>query len=177
MAGSSQIFVLRQEANLYRVRLSSELLGELAWPSTEEFKCLGFFRFPGELLCAALPVTNEDGTHPFDGIIQFKNFRELKNIHSLASVPPANVLIAPHRVIEFSAAWTSSKRTQLDLQLGTEVTKRLGWNPPDPQPIYARGWSRLLLLMSAARFDDLQKEDFSKWRPPHEPIEDAPSNV
>jgi hypothetical protein len=167
-----QIFVLRQETNLHRVRLSADLLKLLAWQSDEEFKCWGFFRFPGELICASESIRNEDGTHPFDEILKYQQLPELTNIQTLSVTPPGSVLTASYRLIEFPAAWTSAKRTQLDLQMGVEATKRLGWGPPSPRPIYACAWSRLLILFSEARFLELQTSELAHWEPQAIPTDD-----
>jgi hypothetical protein len=166
MPDEPRIFVLRQSSSLYRVRLSQDILQELQWPGDEEFECIGFFRVPGELLCAAQSNRNEDGSHPFDSIIRFNNYPHQRNVHTPADIPPASVLTAPFRVFNFTSKWTTGSRTQLDLQLGTEMTKRLGWEPQGPRPIYARAWSRLLLLVSESRFLDVQSQDFSTWNPP-----------
>jgi hypothetical protein len=166
MSDTPTVFVLRQSSTLYRVRLSQDILQELQWPKDEEFDCLGFFRVPGELLCAAQSNTNEDGSHPFDPILRFRNHAQQKNIHALADIPPASVLTAPFRIFNFKSKWTTDTRTQLDLQLGTEVTKRLGWGSEPIRPIYARAWSRLLLLVSESRFVEVQSQDFTSWIPP-----------
>ena len=166
MSDDPTVFVLRQSSSLYRIRLSQDILQELQWPEDEEFECLGFFRVPGELLCAAQLNTNDDGSHPFDPILRFRSLTQPKNIHLLADIPPASVLTAPFRVFNFKSKWTTASRTQLDLQLGTEMTKRLGWGPEVIHPIYARAWSRLLLLVSETRFVEVQNQDFTFWTPP-----------
>lgn len=158
-----QIFVLRQETNLHRVRLSTDLIKQLDWPPEEQFKCWGFFRFPGELVCAAESVRNSDGTHPFDEILKYRQLPERTNIFSLAAVPPGSVLTARFRIIEFPGAWTTVKHVQLDLQMGVEATKRLGWISPTPRPIYACGWSKLLFMFSEARFLELEAAEFTHW--------------
>ena len=89
-----------------------------------------------------------------------------KNIHVLADIPPASVLTAPFRIFNFKSKWTTDSRTQLDLQLGTEFTRRLGWGSDVIRPIYARAWSRLLLLVSESRFVEVQNQDFTSWTPP-----------
>jgi hypothetical protein len=166
MSDDSKIFVLSQASSLYRIRLSQDILRELQWPESEEFECLGFFRLPGELICAAQSNKNDDGSHPFDPILRFRDHPHQRNIHLLADIPPASVLTAPFRVFNFTSKWTSDSRTQLDLQLGTEMTKRMGWELPVIRPIYARAWSRLLLLVSESRFVDVQSQDFTSWSPP-----------
>ena len=166
MNSDRQIFVLRQETSLHRIRLSTDLLKLLGWPSDEQFKCWGFFRFRGELICASESVRNGDGTHPFDEILKYRHLAEHKNIRSLAVVPPSSVLTASFRIIEFPAAWTSPKHSQLDLQMGVEATKRLGWASPTPRPIYACAWSKLLFLFSEARFLELETAEFPYWDPP-----------
>jgi hypothetical protein len=178
-----QVHVIRQKRELYRVRLSQDVLSELQWPAEQEFNCHGFFRFPGELLCAAASVKNADGTHPFDAVLRFRQLPLPKNIHAVSAIPPASVLTAGYRVFDFPAKWTSESRTQLHLQIGIEATKRLGWAsgtvvpPASVPPLYAMAWSSLLLLMSETRFQAVQEQDFTVWQPPLLDVEDSDSSV
>jgi hypothetical protein len=149
-----------------RIRLSSGLITSLGWTAQQasSFDCYGLFRGREELLCAPIDLQDKAGDHPFGKV--FRIVEAVRNPElpiSLRDVPSAGDLVASERVIEFKATWTGDTRSQLDLNLGVDVTDRLGWakNLRDACPIYVGSFGPIFIAMSERRYRTALEEELS----------------
>jgi hypothetical protein len=148
-----------------RIRLSAGTITALEWGTyAEDFDCLGLFRSQEELLCAPADAKCENGEHPFADVLAIvESASPLTRISALGDIPPARNLIAPERLIRFTASWTTAGHSQLDLNLGVEVTGQLGWSrqPGSTHPIYVGTYGGIIVVMSERGFLTAQQEDLS----------------
>lgn len=145
-----------------RIRLSANLLTPLAWTEFgDDFDCWAIFRYPGELLCAPKALTVDDGTHPFAAALAAIELPPSGHVSPLHEVPPSRVLTAFQRVFSFQASWSSGAKKQLDLKLGVDNTALLGWSKGSGSRVYGIPWTRILVLLSQKRYEEVQKQDFT----------------
>ena len=145
-----------------RIRISSRLLDSLSWPTeAPAFECFGVFRNRGELLVAPVNLADEGGEHPFEPVLSFLNLAPDTKIVPLAEIPTAGVIAAPYRVVRFEASWIGDEKKQLDLKIGVEVSRRLGWERGKETSIFPLIWGTVLLLLADFRFSEIQAEDFT----------------
>jgi len=149
-----------------RIRISSGMIGVLGWNSFQaDFQCLGLFRGREELLCAPIELTCESGDHPFADVTAIiLSTAQPEQIPSLRSIPPVRNLIASDRLISFGASWANESQSQLDLNLGAEITGRLGWSKQasTARPIYVSTYGGILIAISERRFLKAQEEDLTE---------------
>jgi hypothetical protein len=147
-----------------RIRLSHTILAALGWEALEaDFQCYGWFRSRDELLCVPVDHENENGEHPFADVIAIVGAISRPNPGiSLRDIPKIRDFVAADRLITFGASWTS-KHAQLDLNVGVDVTGRLGWVAPpgDIHPIYARAYAGILIAISEQRYCVAEEENLS----------------
>lgn len=145
-----------------RIRISSRLLSSLDWSTgVAQFSCIGLFRRPGEFLIAPADLVDEDGEHPFGSALRFMEIGPDTKIVPLGEIPPARVITAPHRIFRFDATWVGDKKMQLDLKVGVEVMRRLGWKRGKETSVFPAVWGAILLLFADFRFSEIQTEDFT----------------
>ena len=148
-----------------RIRLSSGLINSLGWTTQQaSFDCYGLFRGREELLCAPVDLQDKAGDHPFGKVLRIVEAVRNPDLPlSLRDVPSARDLVAGERFIEFKATWTGDIHSQLDLNLGVDVTDRLGWtkNPGDARPIYVGSFGPIFIAMSERRYSAAQEEDLT----------------
>jgi len=146
------------------VRIPGELASILGWPKTDgSADCLGIFRQHGELLCVAQELENSD---QIQALIHIADSVDSSQAHagSIIEVPAAEELLLPFRVIKFRAVWLKPPSTQLELQLSTLNTERLGWITGSNASIFAISWSRFLLLTSEARYSEMHSIPLDHFR-------------
>jgi len=154
MAALQKLTVISVPRDRYRVRIPGDLASTLGWPKAENgTDCLGIFRRHGELLCTAQALETIDRAQALQGIEALPEPPH-GDTGSITEVPTAEELIQPFRVILFRAVWLKPPSNQLELQLSTANTERLGWTIATRAPIFAIAWSRYLLLMSEARYSE-----------------------
>jgi len=115
----------------------------------EAFVCAGFFRHAGELVCS--PVADgHHGQHWLDLRTDLLEAAAKLSVEGDKSYlpPETGLLVAPTRIVEFDARWTSG-RIQLDLKVGQAITSRLGYDGKSTN-IFAVTWGGHLVLMSTA---------------------------
>jgi len=149
-------------ASRSRVRLSASIIQAAGWDSyTSEFEFYSWFRKRDELIC--LPIDESSGAeHPFYDIINIVTAVAAQAaISSLQDIPPLKALLAADRLKKCKGTWANEGRSQLDLNLGVEVTDRLGWSKQlsASRPIYVAAYGRAVLLISERRFLEAQEED------------------
>jgi hypothetical protein len=136
-----------------RLRIGIESIKgwDVAEQPGDEFWCLGYFRAPGELVCAP-----RQG-HPAAAAITESRQSLLEAEHDAAGLtdplqglPPTSTLVALSRFTEFTARWVADARTQLDLKLGVETLKRLGFGG-EKCSVWTITWGRLLVVVSRER--------------------------
>src|SRR6202453_3306198 len=136
----------------YRLRVPRELAATLGWPRLDDgFMCLGIYRTHGELLCIAKSPESPTQIQKLPNTLEAAPSAEVTH-RSSALVPTAEELVLPSRAVEFRAVWLKPPHSQLELQLSTTNTERLGWVTGSLTPIYAIAWSNVLILMSERRF-------------------------
>jgi hypothetical protein len=146
-----------------RIRLSNAMIQGLGWKSVAStFDCYAFFRGRQELLCAPLNLTSEPESHPFGHVARIvEAVQNPVPVFSLRDIPSPRQLVASERLLMFKASWTSEDHKQLDLNLGVEITDRLGWsiNPTQARPIYVGVYANIFIAMSEERYIRAQEED------------------
>lgn len=150
------------EASGSRIRISSRLLNSLNWSTgTAQFDCFGIFRRLGELLVAPADLVGEDGEHPFGKALRFKDIAPDNKVVPIGEIPSSRVITAPYRILRFEASWVGEKNEQLDLRVGVDVLRRLGWERGKETNIFPAVWGTVLLLLANSRFSEIQIEDFT----------------
>lgn len=145
-----------------RIRISARLLNSLGWSTgLPHFECVGLFRLEGELLVAPTYLSDESGVHPFEPALRVREMAPESNIVPIAEIPPARVIAAPSRVLRFEGSWVGEEKRQLDLKVGVEVCRRLGWQRGKDTKVFPLIWGSILLLLSEPRFSEIQAEDFT----------------
>lgn len=146
-----------------RIRLSADVLTPLNWKEFgDDFECWGIFRYPGELLCAPKALKSENGQHPFGpALTVLEDLSPPEAVSSLVDIPSALTLTALTRVFAFTASWPSENKKQLDLKLRVPVTSQLGWNRGSETTVHCIPWTRILILLSDSRFQEVQRQDFT----------------
>lgn len=132
-----------------RIRLGNPLVRKWGVDDIpgETFKCIGFFRHIDELVCNAV-AEGHPGQHWRELRADLEGEAAVSNSEDQGThLPPeASHLVAPSRIVEFEARWTSG-RVQLDLKVGKEITARLGYHG-EHSAISAVTWGGHLVLMS-----------------------------
>lgn len=135
-----------------RIRLSGGIFGSLEWPESEaKIDCIGFFRQEGELLCLPSVTLDDTGNHPFaDALAAVNSSKEPGTVPSLGSIPRLRAILASERILYFQASWASANKSQLDINLGVEVTEKLGWKatPATSSPIQVGAFGKILFVVS-----------------------------
>jgi hypothetical protein len=149
LSASSYYATTIEQRGRSRLRLSTGLLTALDWGSaSQEFEIYGFFRQPGELLCAPIEIAEADAEHPFESLVRrVKEIRAPPRFPQLAAIPPATELILPTRLERYTASWDKA-RDQLDLNLGEEVLRTLRAD----NLIHAIAYGGVLNLMSPSAY-------------------------
>jgi hypothetical protein len=148
-----------------RIRISGATINALGWNIFEsDFKCLGLYRTREELLCAPEELKSESGDHPFADVISIvESVAHDHKAPSLGDIPQIRNLVASERLISFGASWTSETRSQLDLNLGVDVTDRLGWSKQTSHnhPIYLGTYAGILIVLSERRYQEAHEQDLT----------------
>jgi hypothetical protein len=148
-----------------RIRLSSGIINSLGWDSYQtNFDCYGLFRGREELLCAPIELVDDFGGHPFAKVISIVDALSTPpKAPALQDIPSVRYLLATDRLITFKATWTSNARSQLDLNLGVENTKELGWSkqPTGAPPIYLGTYGSIFIVISERRYLIGREEDLT----------------
>src|SRR5258708_31330610 len=148
-----------------RIRISVTVINALRWNVFEsDFRCLGLYRFREELLCAPDQLESESGDHAFADVVSIvASVSDHHSAPSLRDVPLIEELVASERLIDFAASWVSEARSQLDLNLGVEVTERLGWSkqPGQTRPIYVGNYAGILILTSEQHYREAHERDLT----------------
>lgn len=143
----------------HRIRIPKALAIEGGWPDRHDpIAAVGVLSFPGELLCAAASAIESDAAHPFREAIELRNGAGLTTGWTTRAAPGRQFALT-FRVFDFEAKWTSAARIQLDLNVGTAITKLCGW--PDSEknpPLYAAVREGVLALLSTDRLMDLLRQ-------------------
>ncbi|NER81957.1 MAG: hypothetical protein F6K42_20800 [Leptolyngbya sp. SIO1D8] len=144
-----------------RLRLSANMLKRIRWPDdTDQFECVGLFRYSGELLCVPWALQDRFDNHPFSAALAALDTQSDEVIPSLADIPSAAVLTAPDRFCEFTSKWNSS-RNQLSMNLGVKVMRGLGWEKEHHARVHATNRGPILILLSEARYLSSLNLDFT----------------
>lgn len=128
----------------------AELLG--VQKDKEQTDFIGFFRSSRELIC--VPATVEvEGRHPLASILSLLPEDEASDREPTAieDLPSASRLVLANRIIEFPAKWNKEKN-QLDLKVGSEVTRSLGYQKEHPSLVFLAIRGGLLSIMSASLY-------------------------
>jgi hypothetical protein len=137
----------------------------LGWTTQQAtFDCYGLFRGREELLCAPVDLQDKAGDHPFEKVLRIVEAVRNPDLPvSLRDIPSARDLVAGERLFEFKAAWTADTRSQLDLNLGVDVTDRLGWKktPGEACSIYVRSFGPIFIAMSERYYLAAWEEDLT----------------
>lgn len=119
--------------------------------AVDTFKCAGIFRHTDELICS--PIA--DGWHgrhlcELRSDLEDEAAAPCTRYDEILLPPEAGQLVAPSRIVQFPARWTTSQ-AQLDLKVGKEITQKLGY-AGERTTIFAITWGGHLVLMSSARY-------------------------
>ncbi|MFC1536839.1 hypothetical protein ACFL48_03360 [Pseudomonadota bacterium] len=144
-----------------RISLSTVQLRRLGWDAIkDDFKCYGFFKQQGELLCAPVDyLRNEDGSHPFDSVLEYREIVSPGANRNLEDMPALREILAPSRIIEFDATWVNDKRLQLNLNVGVDVVKWLIGQKNGS--VFPSVWEGIITLSSQERHNQAMNEDFT----------------
>jgi hypothetical protein len=148
-----------------RVRLSSGIIGSVGWDSFQtSFECYGLLRGSEELLCAPIELVDDLGEHPFADVLSIVDaVSSAPKVPALRDIPSVTQLLASERLVTFKASWTTDARSQLDLNLGVEITGQLGWSkqPTGVPPIYLGTYGSVLIAISERRYLMAREEDLT----------------
>lgn len=111
---------------------------------------------------APTSLSEGDAEHPFEAALGFRDIAPESPVTKLSDIPPASVVTAPNRVIEFESAWVGKERNQLDLKVGAYAMQGLGWKPGASAEVFPAVWRPVLILMSQQRYTEVQREDFTQ---------------
>lgn len=143
-----------------RVRVPAEVAKEWGAPEQfDSFRCEGYFRGLGEFLCVPEWACEPNEPHPLSTLVGYDlpEPEEGFNFRAARQVPSAQALFARFRFSQFEAKWASTSRQQLDLHVGVRICERL-LHSANEEVIRAVTWGKVLVLVSEAVFNDLQKD-------------------
>lgn len=147
-----------------RIRLGRELVTALGLqPQQDQIDFLGFFRHPGELVCAAR-TSQIDGIGTLDAILaQIPTEDEQDEPRLVGQLAPPALLVLQDRFLPFTGRW-NKQQNQLHLTIGAEVLGGLAHSRNGKPVVRAVIRNRFLILMSPAHYAQAMQG------PPWEPV-------